>query len=730
MLNTTLKTQCIRSLSIASALLLVSACGLGVDTSKRLERAQSAFERSEYRTTIIDTRNILQKEPQNREARLLLGKASIRMTDAATAEKELRRAVELGVGMEAVVVDLGKAMLGLRQFEGLLEEIQPDLATNSDDRNAILQLRGDALMELHRLPEARETYQAILAVVPDDFRAKLGVVSSFVAEKDFSRARSYLDGMLVPGVNNAAWLSSASLYLATNNTAAAEKDYVQGLDSARAQSDRNGEIAALMGLIETRLAQNDLEGAKEALQQLRPLAPEDLRTRYLVARVAYLEENYELAQTELQLVLAAAPDILPAQFLMGAVHLRRGNLGQAEMFLSDVLKSQPENLDARKLLAETRLQQHRADEASEIMRSIAGGANADEASLNLAARASLDAGEYQEAVGYLQQALANDPDNVAVALDLAAALLQAGNITEAEKLLSAPLEGSDSIELRRDSLRVMVLLQNGDTSTALRDAQVMAERWPNDAAVHNLVARIAASTDQLDIARAHFLKAQQNKPAEVSNYRSVAAIDVRRGDLDAAREQFLLALEQQPSSSMLMMDMVQLEARAGNRGASHEWLEKATAADPSAIEPRVMLAQSYQNRGETAAAIQQYEQVLERAPDHLIALNNLGWAYFENGDARAEDIARRAWKLAPQNGAVADTLGWIQVSKGNLDEGIPMLRKALELADRNPDILYHLAAGLAAAGDAGEARTLLEGVLAEDAVFASRSEAEKLLGTL
>src|SRR5690606_7864410 len=105
---------------------------------------------AEYRTAIIDTRNVLQKEPQNREARLLLGRAAIQMADAATAEKELRRAVELGVSIEAVAVDLGKAMLGLRQFESLLEEIQPELAADGDARHAILRLRGAALLQLHR----------------------------------------------------------------------------------------------------------------------------------------------------------------------------------------------------------------------------------------------------------------------------------------------------------------------------------------------------------------------------------------------------------------------------------------------------------------------------------------------------------------------------------------------------------------------------------------------------
>jgi Tfp pilus assembly protein PilF len=232
------------------------------------------------------------------------------------------------------------------------------------------------------------------------------------------------------------------------------------------------------------------------------------------------------------------------------------------------------------------------------------------------------------------------------------------------------------------------------------------------------------------MAREHFLKTQEIEPSNVSNYASVAAIDLRRGDLQAARAQYLRALEQEPESAHLMLAMARLEARAGEAGASHEWLEKTSAGDPGAVEPRMLLAQSYQSRGEAVAAIEQYEQVLKQAPDNLVALNNLGWAYFESGDPRAEETARRAFKLSPKNGAVADTLGWIQVSKGNLDDGIPTLRKAVELSGGNPDIKYHLAAGLAAAGEVVEARKVLEEVLSADGGFTSRSDAEKLLATL
>src|SRR5690606_23437007 len=111
-------------------------------------------------------------------------------------------------------------------------------------------------------------------------------------------------------------------------------------------------------------------------------------------------------------------------------------------------------------------------------------------------------------------------------------------------------------------------------------------------------------------------------------------------------------------------------------------------------------------------------------------LNNLAWEYFVTEDPRAEETARRAFERSPRNGAVADTLGWIQVQKGKLEEGIATLRKAAALADGNVDVKYHLAAGLAAAGEPEEARRLLEELVAANPGARVREDAERLLESL
>lgn len=933
----TLRTRARRpgsSSIVFSLLLLVAGCGLTMDNSQRLQRAEQAYQAGEYRAAVIDTKRILQDEPDNRAARLLLGRASLRSGDPATAEVELRRAIELDVDLSRVAVDLGEALIRLGRYNEMLEEIRPAVAVSEAERLSILRLRADATMGLQLPESARGLYLEVLEADPSDSRARLGLASTYVAQQDYAEARRILDDLLTADPDfSQGWRASASLRLSSGDAESAVKDFERAVELSAADADTASQAQALGGLIEAHLAAGDSAAAKAAVEQLRNLTGSNVASRYLAARVAYLEHDLETAQTELQQVLKAAPDYRPAQLLLGAVNLQRGNLGQAEMYLSAVVAAAPESANARRLLAETRLRQDRAEEAQEVLRPLLGGDDRDAATLNLAVRASLEAGDYDNAIAYLKQAAESAPDAPGIQLDLAAAYLAAGEAAKAEAIIRALPEEAGDASYRRDFLQVMAPLRRGDPTTAMREAEAMVERWPDDARVRNLIGGVALSMDRLDEAREHFVAAQQTAPDDIAAYINVARIDTRQGNLDSARQQYLAALEQRPDSARLMVALGQLEARAANRDAAVEWLEKARQADADALAPRALLsrfyvaedefeaarqvvqeavalnaanaelqnllglahqglgdnadayaaferaaelapdeqtysinkaraemalgdaataeetlraaggdnpanlrtasmvaiararqgdidaaleiadslqarhpedpvsfalegellasredylgaaaayeqalalrpgdrrlafrafraraegglsdaaaplrsyldgepddtgarlavAQHYQTSGDGQRAIAEYERILESEPENFVALNNLAWEYAQTGNPRAESIARRAWELRPDNGSVADTLGWIQVQSGNLEEGIPMLRRAVELSNGRAQVKYHLAAALASVGEPAEARRLLEEILESDAEFSSRAEARELLASL
>jgi Tfp pilus assembly protein PilF len=83
-------------------------------------------------------------------------------------------------------------------------------------------------------------------------------------------------------------------------------------------------------------------------------------------------------------------------------------------------------------------------------------------------------------------------------------------------------------------------------------------------------------------------------------------------------------------------------------------------------------------RGETAAASAGFKRVLERQPENLVALVNLGWiAQRDKMWSEAEAYLRRAQRLAPENPAVWLALGISMLEQGSLEHALGAFAQAV-----------------------------------------------------
>lgn len=649
------------------ALLMTSACGLGLDSGERLARGEAAYEEGDFRTASIDAKSVLRQEPDNVDARLLLGRASVRIDDAASAESEFRRAIDMGVPKEEVALDLGRALIMLRQYNQVLEELTPDLFADTDDRLALLNLRADAQMGLGLYGTARSVYQEVLAADPDNVDAMLGVASSHDAQGDVGRAQAAIDDVLsVDRSNITAWLVSASLALKSRNADAAEERYRTAEKLAIDQGDQNSRVTALIGIVEAELARRDQDAAVAGMQELENLAPDNIATSYLAARLAYQQGDYLAAENALRRVLNEAPGYTSAKLLMGAVQLQRGNLAQAEANVSEVLDVVPNHPEATGLFAQIRLRQGDAEDANEILQSAIASGEPDDRLVSMAVQTGLRSGNYGAAIAIIEERLTEDPDNVDIQLELAAALIAAGQIDDAEAIIDSLPEGTGEGAFLQDFLSAYATLQRGNTQAALAQATTLAEQYPDESRAQSLLSSIALQAGNVDQARAAMLRAQELVPSSLVTYLNIAGIDIARGDFDAAREQLTAALDQDPTAPTLMFAMARLEQRAGNVDTARDWFARSGEADPNAAAPRMALAQLELGQGDAAAA---------------------------------EAAARLAVEANGANPDAHRLLGISLQAQDDLDAAVGSFRKAAELAPEREDLRSRLAAAHAANED-------------------------------
>lgn len=190
-----------------------------------------------------------------------------------------------------------------------------------------------------------------------------------------------------------------------------------------------------------------------------------------------------------------------------------------------------------------------------------------------------------------------------------------------------------------------------------------------------------------------------------------------------------------------------LDAAEGKNDTAIAQLQRVIVVAPDYAPARVSLARLLLARGDAAQARTQLEWLQTHLPGNEavaalartarigdprvdsanpVLLNNLAWQYYERGDERAEETARRAYELAPGHPQIADTYGWILLSR-NAREALPLLTEAARRAPGDLQIQYHLAAALVAGGYGVRARPILERLLADDRNGSRQAQARELL---
>ncbi len=666
-----------RAAILALAIGLVVAGCKSDDPRSLLADARQQRDRGQLRAAVIQLKNALQQDDKLRDARTLLGEVYLEQGDAASAEKELRRALALGERGDAgqLAILIGRAMLMQGQFARLLQQDAPSPADPLYPE--AIALRGDALLGLGKTSDAEAQYMRALAQRPNAPDALLGLARIASASDAPREADALIARALAAAPGHIACLRfRGDQQRAEGQPLAALTSYRQILalrpDNAQAYTD----IAAVDG------DTGHFSEAHAALAAARKAAGTTLPIVYAEAMLAFREHQLQEALGSVQQILRAAPEHYPSLLLAATVEAAMGSDEQAQQHLQRFLSAHPGHLFATKGLASLHLRAGRNEAATRLLAPLLAAHPDDVELLTLSGQASLQAHQYTQASDLFEKASALRPREALLHTQVALSRLAGGDNGRA----LAQLEQAASLDLgsqRNDILLVMTQLRAHDTEKALAVALEMEQRGDNPL-IENLKGGVYLAKHDTASARASFDKALALDPLYLPALANLAQLDKAENHIDMAVRRYQAALARAPGRAELMESLAGLALARGNNADAVAWLERAVKAHPDSLPLALHLVETYLRAGANAKALVLTQQLQASHPDNIEALSMLAQLYWinQNYPAAASAYASLA-ALTPS--APLPHLRLAMLSLATHDEAAAQasLRKSLALA---PDL--------------------------------------------
>jgi putative PEP-CTERM system TPR-repeat lipoprotein len=634
-------------------------------------------------------REILSRYPDNKQAQMMLGIVHKESGNLEQAEMYLSAVVAGEPDNVMARRLLAETQLKLNKGREARQVLAPLITGADSDIGAIL-MAADVNLRLGNIDDAISLLERSVAADPGNLDLQLQLAFAYLRSGDTEKVQTLLREIPATA-NDDVNFRRACLSILTAMSQARSEDAINESRELLSRWPDRATAYRLAGSIA--MATGDYLSARKSLRKALELEPDDIASLRFLAELDRLENDIESEKEGYESIIVTRPGDIRSMIALARLAMDAQQPDVAREWLEKARSADATSLSPRLLLGSMALEDEDFQEAETLAREAMKIDPNHSLAYSVLGFAQLGQGMFAEAEVSFGRALEIQPDEQSHRLNLSRSQAMRGNTELAMATLEEALDQSLH-NVPSAAFLAFLKAKSGDMRGALEVATTLRDNLPGEAAPHALMAEL----------------------------------HVTAGNSLAASSAYERALELE-NTSRYAVRAYQIRAEAGMSNQLNSLLDYLEER-PFDADMRAYLAQAFHRLGDTGEAISQYERILIEDPGNYVVANNLAWHYFQAKDPRAEMIARQAYGLNPESGAVADTLGWILVSQGAVEDGISILRSAVKLADGEPEYRYHLAAGLSAAGRTSEARKLLLELLAGGDEFSSRREAEALLQTL
>lgn len=661
-----------------------------------------------YNDAASHLESLLQIAPRDSEALVLLGRCQISMSRSEKAVESLERAIECSANEVDAYYFLAIA-LRFRLNHPAEADAWMDkmLAANPNSVDAhryacnyLLSLKTEALN-----PHAAELHaQKALELAPDDSSLLALAAQAATANGNFESARQYAEKALDREKDSSAFRERMFLILAdvecrTKNFAKA----LEILQKAFAETS-NPQLLWLQADIQCDLGK--LDEASALVEKLSAMKFSEGALDYLRGRIFLLKSKWLDASQALENALATfaqKPDVLKRMHCwLGVCY---GQLGDAEKQtaafrraleidpkfepalkaleqvrkIAEARDALPQNRQSNKdllaLSAKVYLAQKDWNKAREALRKLADDFPEDPKYAALYIRELLGHNEIGEAEKSLQKLSEKWPHTAQTALLQAELLLRRGKAEEAVDLLKSFVEDSQSIPADRDErMRLAALAMEDFAGRVVPSGEVIfKERLIREAEKYM---RLFADVHPSAVAEMAGFLARQKRFADAADYLEQ---NWKACDYNALATLCLQIAEEGRGRKEIVERMLMLLEQG----------RKFFGNPPSydLVLGCIRVGEGKYSEGETL-----FRQVLEKNPQHAVALNNLAvlLVMMQKDLPEALELVEKAIKIAGPSPQMLDTRACVYIAQGDAEKALADLSTVLADA-RTAERLFHQA---------------------------------------
>ncbi|MDR2032210.1 MAG: PEP-CTERM system TPR-repeat protein PrsT [Azoarcus sp.] len=621
----------------------------------------------EARTLAMDVARVA---PGFLPGQLLAGMVLVRRNENALAQTYLGKVLEATPNQPLARTLMVASLLGSGQVDRARDTLQPLLGRGNRLTPEQLRLACQIYIASEDLAHAEDYCRRASEAAPNDPRAKtqVGIVNMMAGNTERAMAELEQASRLDPNAVQAD-LAKVAIHMRRREI---DKAFAAFAVIERKKPNEPQTYNLKGGLL---IERGDRSGARAAYEKALALRPDFLAAIINLARIDLAEQKPEQALRRFEKLIG--PDSKNADAMLAyadVLNLAGGRAADIQRMLERAVSAAPEQLAPNLALARFHMMQNDPPRARAAAQQAVVSSPDDPRALEVLGQTQMANRDYQQAASTLGKLASLLPRSLQPLLMLANAQHAAGDVAAAEATLKKALAlKPDDPQTQR--LVIASLLAKKDTAGALKVARAMQRQTGNAVLGYSLEGDIQTAS---------------GKHAEaIAAYRQASR-------LGGHSEQFVRL------HAALLRDNQNDEAEK----LAGTWLK----TQPKDLAGRTYLAERAITTGRHAEALRLYRELIGMAPGNALLFNNMAWVASQVKDSQALAYAERARELAPDNPAVLDTLGTIQIERGQTRQGLANIERAVGLAQDIPALRLSLAKAYARLGRRGDARREAETV--------------------